>query len=703
MIISFRNALVALLLSAVVGCGSSSTNSTNNAGEDNPPANQTPGDETNKGNPDTGSIDNDAGNGTDDGSSDNNDDTADKPGIDDSLVYVPMACRDEDGNAISGLVPGAVNRQQTLVSESGRTISFEIFEPTSIDCDNIAKGAHPLVLQGHGFGGSRNSSTDAFTNYRDQGYAVISIDQRGFGDSTGTVTVMDPNLEGKDLIAILDYAEQELDFLAWRDETNNQFVSRPEQAISQANGVNLVVGSIGSSYGGGFQTLLHNVDDKERLDAMVPDITWHDLRYSLNQDDTVKSAWDLLLVSIGEAGALGPSISPDVVFSPEVVDNNPTNRGLEPFIRETLIKGLAENVFPRDALDYFNYHSPSYWCGLNNESMRPYELATSAVLEPRIFNLDDTSRQVISDRNGVDVLFTQGMRDTLFNFNEAWWNWQCMTKRSGGLHDVGLITHQTGHILPGLQPAAGEFACSGLTIADATMAFFNEKLRQQPMDESLALTKDHICMSLADQDAVYIAFDDFLAPRAEGVFNREPSVAYTKKEFTISDYQLPRSEFTFPSMEQTFGNIVGNFSRIAPQAAELITELAEESILAGIPVLNLTITATSESACAPSTGCNSQLFVGLGHRSNPNDEYQLIDEQLTPVRGIGDKMNIEMVGIAERLKSGDQLALLVFAAHEQFFSSASRDLITPTISIKGEVLLPLYSAESSAIIPALSN
>ena len=613
-----------------------------------------------------------------------------------------MACRDDNGDAIEGTVEGQSNRQQTLISESGKTISFEIYEPTEINCDKIAQGAHPLLVQGHGFGGSRNSSSDAFTNFRDAGYAVISIDQRGFGDSTGTVTVMDPNLEGKDLIAILDYAEQELDFLAWRDEQTNQFVDRPDDATSRAGATNLVVGGIGGSYGGGFQMLLHNVDDKERLDAMVPDITWHDLRYSLNQDDTVKSAWDLLLVSIGEAGALGPSIRPDVILDPGVIDNNVLTRGLEPFIRETLTKGLLDNVFPRDALDYFQYHSPSYWCGLNGEPQRPYELATTATSDTTLLPPDSDVRQVINGRNGVDVLFTQGMRDTLFNFNEAWWNWQCMTKRSDRDTDVGLITHQQGHLLPGLQPMPGEFACSGLSVAEATMAFFNEKLRLQPASESLTLTKGHICMSLAEQDAVYIPFEDFLAPRAEGIAVSEQGLAYKKEAFEITDYKIPQTPIVIPSSAMSLNGIAAAFSAVAPQTATLL-DINEESILAGIPLLDVTITAATSDLCSPTTECDTQLFIGLGKRSDAEADFVLIDEQLTPVRGTGDRVNIEMVGIAERLKQGDQLGLLVYAAHPQFFSSASRDPITTAVSLSGNILIPLYSADSSNIIPAPSN
>ena len=87
---------------------------------------------------------------------------------------------------------GGTHRQVTLTSESGETISFEVIEPLTINCTS----GNPLVLHGHGFGGERvqDPASDALIDrLRKNGYAVISIDQRGFNDSTGTVRVMDPN------------------------------------------------------------------------------------------------------------------------------------------------------------------------------------------------------------------------------------------------------------------------------------------------------------------------------------------------------------------------------------------------------------------------------------------------------------------------------------------------------------------------------
>ena len=263
----------------------------------------------------------------------------------------------------------------TLQSASGETISFEVFEPATLRCGARSLAAHPLVLQGHGFGGSRVSDP-ASGDYASTGieslvnadYAVISIDLRGFGQSSGTVRVMDPDFEGLDLVQIVDWAEENLDYLAWRDNATGQPVARPTSAQSTPQGANLLLGSIGSSYGGGYQMLLHAVDEKQRLDAMVPDITWHHLPYSLNPGDAIKATWSLLLVAGGEAGSYGPGLEGQ---------DSPFSRGLDPYVKETLLRGIALNEFPRDAIDWFSYHSPSYWCDLNNQTTMPYSVTES--------------------------------------------------------------------------------------------------------------------------------------------------------------------------------------------------------------------------------------------------------------------------------------------------------------------------------------
>ena len=92
-------------------------------------------------------------------------------------------------------------------------------------------------------------------------------------------------------------------------------------------------------------------------------------------------------------------------------------------------------------------------------------------------------------------------------------------------------------------------------------------------------------------------------------------------------------------------------------------------------------------------GCDSITFVGLGKKSGFAPNFGLIDDQLTPIRGLGTH-DIDLTGVAERLLPGDELALLFYAVHPQFAAAASRDASIPAVMISGTVQLPLYITDA---------
>lgn len=590
--------------------------------------------------------------------------------------------------AAGGLEAGARSYQITLDSNSGERISFQVLEPNGIDCDAADEGAHPLLLHGHGFGGSRSES--GFNNYRDAGFAVISIDQRGFGDSSGTIRVMDPDYEGEDLVAILDWAEQNLDYLAWKN-ADGEFTAPPADKTSVADGDNLVVAAIGGSYGGGYQLLLHAVDEKDRLDALAPDITWHDLRYSLNPGDVIKTAWDLLLVAGGEAGSYAPGFENG---------DSPLSRGLDPYIKETLVRGASTNEFPQEAQDWFLYHSPAYWCGLNEQPVMDYQtdepLFDVNNLLTGILQGEEPGSNTRSGQPPVDVLLSQGFRDTLFNFNDAWWNYQCLSARGG---KVDLITHQSGHILGDfvplplgpltLQAPGGENACGQVipNRGDYTLDWLNASIRGEHSEETQPL-----CVSLSDGDAVEIAEPDFLAPRFEEF---APQEAYTG----IFDQSASNVRIGVAAQSEW---LVSQ----QPTVIELLDVTDENGlILAGIPQAVIDLQSPvlvndliCEQFVLPTlrTGCDAIIFVGLGVQ-DVEGNWELVDEQVMPVRGLGEH-RVELVGVAERLAQGERLGLLIYGYHPQFLASFSRDPSQQLVNVEADIYLPLYAvAEDGSV------
>lgn len=598
-----------------------------------------------------------------------------------------------------------------LQSASGHNIAFSVFEPANIDCAN----GNPLVLHGHGYGGSRSRSPGGILKRLvENGAGVISIDQRGFGESGGTVRVLDPDFEGQDLLQILDWAEANLDWLRY---SNKKPVGGKK--------FNMVLGATGGSYGGGYQMLIHNIDPKKRLDVLTPDIAWNDLRYSLNPGGTVKSGWALLLVAGGESGSLQPKLQ---AGDPSAVQTS----GQDNLIRETLLRGTLANRFPEGALEFFRYHSPSYWCD------------SEAAGAQTFLQSEATPGLAQKTPDPVDILFTQGFRDTLFNFNEAWHNFSCyrsLEDKKGKKADVRLITHQSGHILPlsastvpgladlteqgaqnGLneiefQKPGGPFACGELGIVDAQFAFLVDKLFTPAEAEAiraadasnafdlLAANKGKVCLSLNDDvgqgkaspnAAVWVDENTVLSrlgPQAKGQATQsaitpiaidftpgaEPTSVLTSAATGILRYPFAPAvmPIDLPAGVNAIAGIPTATFEIAPPVDMLMNPVCSEIYA---------VTAMSPIGLAGlEPGCDPMLFVGLG--VNRNGAWRLIDDQVTAVRGFG-KRHVELTGVAEKLAEGESLGLFVYGYHPQYPVTSSRDLLTPIVALRGTLNLP---------------
>lgn len=291
----------------------------------------------------------------------------------------------------------------------GETIAFTVHEPTTF----VPGAKYPLILEGHGYGGSRikAASRPAAGNVGtlgrllDAGYGVISVDQRGHGESGGTIRILEPEHEGQDLLQMLDWAEANLAWLAYRDD-------------------NLLLGSIGGSYGGGYQHLIYAIDPKHRLDAIAPEITWHDLRYSLYSGNVFKTFWASALSAAGNAAGGGGNTDPEVT--------------------EGLAQGYQNDLQP-DKLALLYKNSMISYCENNN---------VNGTLTP------------------IDALYWQSAGDTLFNLTEAVNNAKCVGALGG---DVRLLVKKGGH--DSLVGGASGESCGALQKTQSIVDWYDEKLK----------------------------------------------------------------------------------------------------------------------------------------------------------------------------------------------------------------------------------
>ncbi|WBB92987.1 alpha/beta fold hydrolase [Verrucosispora sp. WMMC514] len=173
-------------------------------------------------------------------------------------------------------------------------------EPVDLDTtlylprDAAAGRTVPAVLLAHGFGGTKESVRTDAEELADRGYAVLTWTARGFGRSGGQIHLDSPDHEVRD-------AQRLLDWLAARPEIRTDAAGDPR------------VGVVGGSYGGALSLLLAAQD--QRVDAIVPMITWNDLSRAFLPESTggeptegvFKSGWAGIFFGGGGNVGSGPA------------------------------------------------------------------------------------------------------------------------------------------------------------------------------------------------------------------------------------------------------------------------------------------------------------------------------------------------------------------------------------------------------------
>ncbi|RZU34337.1 alpha/beta fold hydrolase [Blastococcus saxobsidens] len=280
----------------------------------------------------------------------------------------------------------------------------------------------PAVVLAHGFGGSKRSVADDAVDLAERGYVVLTFSARGFGESTGQIGLNDPRFEVEDLSTLLD-------LLAERDEVQLDGDGDPR------------VGVAGGSYGGALALLGAAYDD--RVDAIVPQITWNSLTTALFPShtgdvdaDTVaatpqtqgagvyKRLWAGLFFGIGSSGGLldgfgggtggdgdgdegGPTVDDGTAAAPGASQRRP---GAVP---AELLERAAQDPQAVEQL---------LTCGrFRAEICAAYQTAAeSGTLTPEVAAvLDRSSPAGVLDRIEAPTLLIQGTQDSLFGLGQA--------------------------------------------------------------------------------------------------------------------------------------------------------------------------------------------------------------------------------------------------------------------------------------------
>ncbi|MFA9432649.1 alpha/beta hydrolase family protein [Egicoccus sp. AB-alg2] len=230
--------------------------------------------------------------------------------------------------------PGPAVTDHVVASFDGTPIEATLFLPPGAS----EHAPVPLVLRTHGWAGSRERELGGtLGRLVDEGYAVLTWDSRGFGCSGGEARIDNPEVEGRDVSWLLDWA----------------VANAP--IATDASGDPLV-GMTGGSYAGGIQFAAASRDP--RIDALAPEIAWHDLRYSLYAGGVVNQGWIALLYGAGTATGTALGLSSECRSQTAAALDPAIHRGVSEFVTSGRTSDETLAFFAKSSLGGYGERFP---------------------------------------------------------------------------------------------------------------------------------------------------------------------------------------------------------------------------------------------------------------------------------------------------------------------------------------------------------
>ncbi len=548
------------------------------------------------------------------------------------------------------------------------TIAFSVLAPPRCPGETF-----PLILQSHGYGGNRLKTLAANGNLHPtdthfasidelvqalpfHGYVVISYDERGHGDSTdANARIIDPAAEVQDARHILDWA--------YDHAADYGIQTLPNSSVAK----DLNVGTIGYSYGGGFEMPLAALD--ARIKTIVPNGTWNDLLYSLTPGNAVKLSFDGLLCLLATTASTSATPNTGVHNTPLVAAQCNTVGVQGPQASTIRTRADLDNALalpttqPRpiqsaEITPFFFTHSAAYF-QQQEAAGKPWGFGeTQAKLRP------------------VPALFLQGNRDTLFNLNDAYWNYSYF---AGTGADVRMLTTEGGHMNPLANQFEGTANCGKVQGVTSILAWFDQKLKGRDSAVYQAIPK--VCISVADTVG---------APNVTPVGLSVP--AYPVGSLSGAG-AVPVSLATLSASVPA--------GATSPVFAPVTTIAGDGEVLAGSPRMSKLTVGAGSGAVQTAVA-----YVGVGIQRGGSTF--LVDDEVSGFVQ-GDHSNnvgtndsaVLLPGVGERLQKGDVVGLLFYPQHVQYsavLSAASAPGATNIVNmVLGTSIPPIASALDTSI------
>jgi putative CocE/NonD family hydrolase len=579
--------------------------------------------------------------------------------------------------ATTEIVPRDLTITVTGLGPEHRTcqIDADLYVPRGVNHGHPA----PALLTTNGFGGTKDDQADFAQGFGEQGYVTLAYTGLGFVDGDNCpITLDDVEHDGAAASQLVRFLGGDKSIKAVDDATGKKVVVNEVIREDAASGTknDPAVGMIGGSYGGQIQFATAGFEHQagtDRLDAIVPQITWNDLSYSLapenssvrggtaesgsvtpTQTGVFKYQWAVLFTSLGVENGVEdvPSALADPAGWRAFVDRNCAN--FEPEVCQALLEVGTQGYPSQASLEF-----------LRSNSVASY--------------MSDVT---------VPTLLGQGQADTLFNLQESVATYTALKEQGT---PVALDWQSWGHSHSAPVPGELDERHPADTYQGRqALAWFDHYVRgtgaQPPLDFRYFQDWNYDGTA-AGIDAAYAAAPSYpvgadrswflssTGPAGGALVSDPHAVATGTSSYTSTSPIGPNyTETSALDQSQPVTDPPGSAIRFETD------QLSAPVDVVGSP--QLTVTLDSTAASTQGLGPDGQLvaFAKLYDIAPDGTTVELPHRLISPVRiaDVTKPVTIELPGIVHRFGTGHRLAVVLTGGDLAYRGSNLRQTVTLT-------------------------
>ncbi len=549
-------------------------------------------------------------------------------------------------------------------------VSADIYKPDGASAANPA----PAILTTHGFGGNKadGNQTAVGRGFVQEGYVVLSYSGLGFGGSGCKIHLDDPDWDGRAGVQLVDVLAGGRTFT----DTDTGSLARIDYVAQEAPN-DPRVGMIGGSYGGQIQYAVAMQD--ERVDALIPIITWNDLAYSLAPNNTSLRNG----VSYRTPGVHKRQWT-DLFFGAGIIDGvndayvDPSRNVGCPNFTNQACAAVAE------------LHSLGYPGDTTLDLARHASVATYA------------------DRVEAPTLIVQGQKDTLFNLQEAAATYEAL--RADGT-EARMIWQSWGH--SGSEPVPGELDFGAESLNDSYLgrrflSWMDRHVRgdaSAPAGPRFEYYRDWVRYDTSPANAgtaiarAYARRSSFSdAPTASLFLSGGDQLTGDRKDVeagSASYANAPGAPTSYSETSGVEGNQVNQSVSDQPGTFVAFTSpvLQRPADVVGSPRLTLHLEAPTAAASQTAGPAGQLILFAKVYDVAPDGTTTLKNRLVSPVRvtDVTKPVRVELPGIVHRFAKGHRIRVVVAASDAAYANNPTVQPVTVTTSRAepGVLRLPL--------------